>query len=283
MKNKNQMSKRIWSFGIMLCLVLALGCLIFASVLGNTPRGSVERTVAATPEVSYAPDVLESVEPVATPTPNPIQKIDSPAALAQTDPASGDYVNGMYFLGDSALKLLNEETLLAGPEKEQQVWCPESGVMDMNTLSSVTFVSPVTGNNAPFGDIAFVNRPETMILLPSTDNANLITQTSFKAALKAVVESIQAESPETKIIFSSLTPVARSYQYEDITFEVINRVNQWIAEAAEENGVKYLDAAFELAGTDGFLPENFQNGDGMHLSADGLKAWFDCVRTHVYP
>lgn len=283
MKNKNQMSKRIWSFGIMLCLVLALGCLIFASVLGNTPRGSVERTVAATPEVSLAPDVLESVEPVATPTPNPIQKIDSPAALAQTDPASDDYVNGMYFLGDSALKLLSEETLLAGPEKEQQVWCPESGVMDMNTLSSVTFVSPVTGNNAPFGDIAFVNRPETMVILPSTDNANLITQTSFKAALKAVVESIQAESPETKIIFSSLTPVARSYQYEDITFEVINRVNQWIAEAAEENGVKYLDAAFELAGTDGFLPENFQNGDGMHLSADGLKAWFNCVRTHVYP
>ena len=267
----------------MLCLALALGCLIFTSVIGNTPRGSVERTVAATPEVSLAPDAMESDEPVATPTPNPIEKIDSPAALTQTDPASGDYVNGMYFLGDSALKLLNEETLLAGSEKHQQVWCPESGVMDLNLLTNITFLSPVTGNNAPFGDIAFVNRPATMVILPSTDNANMITESARKAALKDVVTAIQAESPETKIIFSSLTPVARSYQYEDITFEVINRVNRWLAEAAEENNVKYLDAAFELAGTDGFLPENFQNGDGMHLSADGLKAWFNCVRTHVYP
>ena len=268
----------------------------------------------------------------------------------------------MYFLGDSALKLLNDETLLAGPEKDQQVWCPESGVMDLNLLTNITFLSPVTGNNAPFGDIAFVNRPATMVLLPSTDNANMITESALKAALKDVVTAIQAESPETKIIFSSLTPVARSYQYEDITFlspvtgnnapfgdiafvnrpatmvilpstdnanlitepalkaaikdvvtaiqaespetkiifssltpvarnyqsdditfEVINRVNKWIAEAAAENNVKYLDAAFELAGTDGFLPENFQNGDGMHLSADGLKAWFNCVRTHVCP
>ncbi len=283
MKNKNQTTNRIWSLGIVLCLVLAAGCLIFTSVIGNTPREKVERTIAATPEVTAAADAVESAEPAATPTPNPIQKIDSPAALTQTDPAAGDYVNNMYFLGDAALKLLNDETLLAGSEKDQQVWCPESGVMDLNSLSSVTFVSPVTGNNAPFGDIAFVNRPETMILLPSTDNANLITESSLKAALKSVVESIQAESPETKIIFSSIIPVARSYQYEDITFEVINRVNGWIAEAAAENNVKYLDAAFDLAGTDGFLPENFQSGDGMHLSADGLKAWFNCVRTHVYP
>ncbi len=283
MKKKNQTSKRIWSFGIMLCLALAFGCLIFTSVLGNTPRGSVERTVAATPEVSLAPDAMESAEPVDTPEPNPILKIESPAALAQTEPASGDYVNGMYFLGDAALKILSDETLLAGPEKDQQVWCPESGVMDLNTLSSVTFVSPVTGNNAPFGDIAVVNRPAVMILLPSTDNANLITETALKAAVKDVVTAIHAESPETKIILSSLTPVARSYQYEDITFEVINRVNQWIADAAAENDVKYLDAAFELAGTDGFLPENFQNGDGMHLSADGLKAWFNCARMHMYP
>ena len=264
MKKKNDTGKRIWSFGIMLCLALALGCLIFTSVIGNVPRGSVERTVAATPEVSLAPDAMESAEPIETPTPNPILKIDSPAALTQTDPASGDYVNTMYFLGDAALKILNDETLLTGPEKDQQIWCPESGVMDLNLLSSVTFLSPVTGNNAPFGDIAFVNRPATMVLLPSTDNANMITESALKDAIKDVVTAIQAESPETKIILSSLTPVARSYQYEDITFEVINRVNQWIADAAVENNVKYLDAAFELAGTDGFLPENFQNGDGMH-------------------
>ena len=56
MKKKNQTGKRIWSFGIMLCLALALGCLIFTSVLGNVPRGNVERTVAAAPETTPMAD-----------------------------------------------------------------------------------------------------------------------------------------------------------------------------------------------------------------------------------
>ena len=133
MKKKNQTSKRIWSFGIMLCLALAFGCLIFTSVLGNTPRGSVERTVAATPEVSLAPDAMESAEPVDTPEPNPILKIESPAALAQTEPASGDYVNGMYFLGDAALKILNDETLLAGPDKDQREFLIQAALAHQET------------------------------------------------------------------------------------------------------------------------------------------------------
>lgn len=281
MKKDNASKNRIWSLAITVCLLLAAGCLIFTSVIGNLPRPKVDRSVAATPEVSAAPTV-ESSEPTDTPQPNPIQKSTSPAALAETPEAGSEYIDGIYFLGDSALKALQDNNVLTGEEKDQQIWCPGSGTLDLNNLASASFLSPVTGNEVPAGDIVYVNHPKTVILLPSADNANLVSENTLKSALNNLVASIRAEAPDTQIILSSLTPIAQSYEYEDVNIDVINRVNGWIAEAAESNSVKYLDAAFELAGTDGFLPENFHNGDGMHLNVQGIQAWFDCVKTHAY-
>lgn len=283
MRNRNQNPNSYWSFAILLCMVLAAGCLVFTSVLGNVPKPKVEKTVAATPEVSIAPDAVESAEPVETPAPNPIERSTSPAALTQTEEAGADYVDEIYFFGDGALKALSGNNYLTSEHAVQQIWCPGGSTLDLNNLNTVTFRSPVTGNDVPAAEVVEVNHPKYVVILPSADNANLLTESSLKAAYNTLISSILAEDPETKIILSSLTPIAESYQYEDVTFEVINRVNGWIAAAAEQNGVKYLDAAFELAGTDGFLPENFQRGDGMHLNTEGVKAWFDCLKTHRYP
>ena len=275
----NRKFNRLWSLAITVALALAAACLIFTSVIGNVPKPQVARTMAATPEISLPPDA--SAEPAATPSANPIQQSTSAAALGKTAEAGAEYIDGIFFLGDGALKELQNGTL-TGENAATQVWCPAANTADLNNLSALTFHSPVTGNDVPAGEIAMVNRPTTMILLPSADNANLLTEATLKAAVKTWVESIAVESPETHIILSSLTPIAESYPYEDVTIEVINRVNQWLAEAAEENNVKFLDAAFDLAETSGFLPENFQSGDGMHLNTQGVQAWFDCVKTHVY-
>ena len=281
MRRDNPSQNRIWSLAIVLCMLLAAGCLIFTSVIGNIPKPKVDRSAASTPEISEAPAEVSS-EPTSTPVPNPIQKSTSPAALAETPEAGSEYVDGIYFLGDGALKSLQDNNLLTGEEKEQQVWCPSDGILDLNNLSSASYLSPVTGNEVPAGDIVFVNRPKTVILLPSDDNANLVQENTLKSAINNLVAAIRAEAPETQIILSSLTPIAESYEYEDVNIDVINRVNGWIAEAAMSNDVKYLDAVFELARTDGFLPDNFHNGDGMHLNAQGMTAWFDYVKTHAY-
>ena len=277
----NRKFNRLWSLAITVALALSAALLVFTSVMGNVPKPAVERSMAATPEVTPPPEAAESAKPTTTPVPNPIEPISSAAALGRTAEAGADYVDGIFFLGDSGLKTLQDGTL-TGENAATQVWCPGGDKADLNNLSSMTFRSPVTGNDVAAGEIALVNRPATMVLLPSTDNANLLTETSLKAAVKSWVESIQVESPETHIILSSLTPIAESYAYEDINFEILNRVNRWLAEAAEENNVKFLDAAFELAETNGFLPENFHTGDGMHLNDQGVQAWLNCVKTHAY-
>ena len=286
MKNNDRnRTNGVWALAIVLALALAVFSLVFASVLGNLPKPQVERSAASIPEVSAAPDdAPESAPPEsATPSPNPITRSSSSAVLLSTQEAGSDYIDHIYFLGDGALSALTQSGELTGEESSQQVWSPGSGTLDLNNLSTMTYRSPVTGNDVPAAEIVEVNHPRYVIILPSDDNANLLTEGSLKAAYNTVISAILAEDPDTKIILSSLTPIAASYAYEDVTIEVINRVNNWIAAAAEANGVKDLDAAYELAGTDGFLPENFQTGDGMHLSSAGIQAWFDCVKTHQYP
>ena len=270
--NRNSMYS-LWSGTIIVCLVLAVFAVIFASASGNSGK-------AQTP-VETAP-VAEST-PTPTALANPIVPSTSSAALAQTEDAGAAYVDQIFFLGDSSTALLKSESLLTGSDSGKQVWVPESSVLPLATLATTKYKSPVTGNNVPASEIVEVNKPKYLVIFPGSDNANLLTEEQVKAAYSTLLAGIKEQSPDTKIICSSLTPIASSYAYEDVTNEIINKVNGWIASAAEAAGVKYLDAAAGLVGEDGFLPEAYQNGDGVHLSADGIKAWLDYLKTHAYP
>lgn len=270
--NKNAMYS-FWSAAIIVCLVLAVFAVIFASAVGNDGRTS--KPVETQP-------VAESTPTPTVPT-NPIIPSTSSAALAQTEDQGTTYIDQIFFLGDSSTALLKSESLLTGTYSGKQVWVPESNTLPLSTLSTTKYKSPVTGNNVPASEIVEVNKPKYLVIFPSSDNANMLTEDQVKTAYSTLLAGIKEKSPDTKMICSSLTPIASNYAYEDLTNEIINKVNGWIAAAAEAAGAKYLDAAAGLVGDDGFLPEAYQNGDGVHLSADGIKAWLDYLKTHAYP
>ena len=199
-------------------------------------------------------DPAAAVTPTPTPQVNPITPIQSSAALAQTEDKGSTYVDQIYFLGDKSLKVLQTESMLTGKDAKKQVWVPDTGSLPASSLDTAKYKSPVTGNNVPADEICEVNKPAYLVICPSADN-----------------------------ISCSLTPIASNYQYEDITNELIQKVNGWIAAAAESTGAKYLDMASGLVADDAFLPQSYQDGDGMHLNAEGMKAWLTYLRTHAYP
>ena len=141
----------------------------------------------------------------------------------------------------------------------------------------------MTANNVPADEICEVNKPAYLVICPSADNISMTNEEQIKSVYTTLINAVKAKSPDTKIICCSLTPIASNYQYEDITNELIQKVNGWISAAAESNSVKYLDMASGLVGDDGFLPQSYQDGDGMHLNAEGMKAWMTYLRTHAYP
>ena len=191
-------------------------------------------------------------------------------------------MDGIFFLGDRALSALTDESMLTGANASKQVWVPASGRLSMQELAAATFRSPVTGNNAPAADIAQVNTPDVIIIFASPDNANMVTKEELIDSYNTLIAAIKEKSPDTKIILSSLTPLAASYEFEDLTNEIIEEINTWIASAAEQNGVRYLDAYMGLLNPQGYLSEEYHDGDAMHLNAAGMEVWLDYVKTHAW-
>jgi lysophospholipase L1-like esterase len=85
------------------------------------------------------------------------------------------------------------------------------------------------------------------------------------------------------VIINSIYPVAASYTHLDqINNDKISAANGWLQQVAEDLGVPYLDSESALLGSDGYLPESLQNGDGMHLTAEGFQLVINYLRTHGY-
>lgn len=269
--NKNALNS-VWTVALIICLVLAVFAVIFASVLGN--HSSKPEAAAATP---VAPEPTAYVAPVDNTASN-----ISAATLPETADAGAEYVDGIFFLGDKALSALKDDGMLTGADASKQVWVPDGGRLPLQELDTTAYRSPVTGNNAPAADIALVNKPAVILIFPSPDNANMVTRDQLVASYDILVSAILEQSPDTKIILSSLTPIAASYEYEDLTNEKIEEINGWIAEAAEQTGAKYLDAFDGLLNSQGFLSEEYHDGDGLHLGSAGMALWLEYVKTHAY-
>lgn len=272
MNKKNDTLYSFWSAALMVCLVLAVFAVIFASVLGN--RSSSTAAATPTPVQNIAADPANTGSTGNTGA--------SSATLAQTADAGAAYVDTIFFLGDQSLSALKSENLLTGTDANKQVWVPADGRLPLAAIDTTAYHSPVTGNNAPPADIALVNKPAVMIIFPSPDNGNMVDRDTLIASYANLIAAISEQSPDTKIILSGLAPLAASYQYEDLTNEIIRQINSWIAAAAENAGVKYLDTYAALVNGQGYLSEEYHDGDSMHLNAAGMAVWLQYVQTHAW-
>ena len=273
MNNRNNILYSFWSAALIVCLVLAVFAVIFASVLGNH---------SAKPSAAATPTPVAETDPVISAEPTQPGAGSSAAALPETGDTGSEYIDGIFFLGDGSLSALKSESLLTGADAAKQVWVPAEGRLPLQGIEDATYRSPVTGNNAPPADIAMVNTPKVMLIYPSADNANMVTRDDVLQSFGALISAIREQSPDTKVILCSLTPIAASYQYEDLTNEKIEEINTWIAAAAEVNGARYLDAYTGLLNSQGWLSEEYHDGDAMHLNAAGIEVWLDYVKTHAY-
>ena len=106
----------------------------------------------------------------------------------------------------------------------------------------------------------------------------------FISVYTKLVRQIQDASPETKIILQSVFPVATNWEKESINNEKINLANAWVRSVDAETGVSYLDTISVLAVADGgYLPLEYQNGDGLHLNPTALGIVLNYIRTHALP
>ena len=222
---------------------------------------------------SEAPDEGEA----ATETPA------SSVLLAETEDAGQEYIDKLTFLGDSTTYGLKYYEVLSGGKNTTQVWTPASGTLTLFNYATATIVFPEDGQEISIVDAVTRKLPEYLVITLGVNGVSMMDEDWFKTDYTALVQSIQAASPDTKIICNSIYPVENDYeQIESINNTNIPQANEWIKAVAEATGCKYADSASVLKAEDGSLREDYGNGDGIHLNADGFNAVLNYLRTHAY-
>ena len=282
----------VWTLAIFACLLLVLFALIFSSC-GQGAGVPVTTDPPAQSEMpaddgKESPDSGTSAEPgseseapdegeAATETPA------SSVLLAETEDAGQEYIDKLTFLGDSTTYGLKYYEVLSGGKNTTQVWTPASGTLTLFNYATATIVFPEDGQEISIVDAVTRKLPEYLVITLGVNGVSMMDKDWFKTDYTALVQSIQAASPNTKIICNSIYPVENDYeQIESINNTNIPQANEWIKAVAEATGCKYADSASVLKAEDGSLREDYGNGDGIHLNADGFNAVLNYLRTHAY-
>lgn len=248
-----------------------------------------ETAPETTAPVTTAPETTVPSEPIDVPVGNTPEEIAAYLAeypdtvLGVTEDAGQEYIDKLTFLGDSTTYGLIHYGMLKDGKNTKQVWTPASGTLTLSQASFATIVYPETGEEITIVDAVTRSQPEYLVITLGVNGVSFMDEDYFKSEYKKLVESVQTASPDTKIICQSIFPVARSYELLDsINNDKIDAANKWICEVAADCGVKYLDTNSVLRDSEGWLPEEYHNGDGMHLATNSFTIELNNLRTHAW-
>ena len=270
------------------CLVLAL--ILMAGLCGCSSKKVPEEEIVPpslaphSPAADPSPENSPANDPALSDSPAPSVAPEEPSTiLAESEDMGQEYIDQIVFLGDSTTYGLRYYKMLSGGRETTQVWTPSSGTLTLSQQSFALIVYPEDDSEITILDAVAKKKPAMMVITLGVNGVSFMDEAYFKSEYTALVEGIQQTSPDTKIILQSIFPVAENYEYlGDINNENITQANKWVLDIAEATGVRYLDTQTVLKGADGWLPQEYQNGDGLHLNETSFALVLDYIRTHGY-
>ena len=205
------------------------------------------------------------------------------ARLTETEDAGREYLDKIIFLGECTTYGIGYYYRHGYSElcPPTQVWTTSEGYMYLAKHATTKIYYSLTGEKLSIPECAERSRPEILIITLGLNGFGACTEESYKGHYRDLVLSIWEASPGTEIILNTIYPVADSYEYQSlINNEKICEFNGWIESLAEEMGCRFLNG-FEALAVDGKLPENLQNGDGLHLAGEAYALVMQYIRTHA--
>lgn len=252
----------------------------------ETPAQSAVDTTE--PAESSEPDTPPVSEAPATPdasqyNPTVSAEATGSAVLKETSDYGQEYIDKMVFLGDSTTYGMKYYAVLKDGKNTNQVWTPSNGTLTLSYQSFATIVYPDEGTEITIREALQKKQPEYFVITLGVNGVSFMDEDYFKSEYSSLVADTQSICPNTKIILQSIFPVATNYEYlKSINNNNITAANGWIQSIAETYGVRYLDTASVLRGDDGWLKQEYQNGDGLHLNETGFNKVLSYIRTHGY-
>lgn len=210
----------------------------------------------------------------------------SSTVLGSTPDYGQQYIDSIVFLGDSTTAHMRSRGVLKDGRDTKQVWSGENNTLNLDyNIDTTTIVYPETGEKVTIGKAAEMKKPEYMVITMGINNGvAYCDEAKFKAYYQKIIDAIKNSSPNTRIMLQSIFPVTKQKQEEtpSISNSRIDNANEWVKQIAEQNNLRYLDTASILKDSSGNLKSEYDNGDGLHMTASGYTALLDYIRTHGY-
>ena len=271
---------------VVLTLIALLGLIALGIVRSMTPDAPAVQTPEDTSPNETTASVLSTTEAApADPTP----ETNKDVTLGETADMGQAYLDSIVFVGDSTTAHLRSRGVLTGGTDTKQVWVPSDNtlLLDIN-ITQKKIVYPRTGEQMTIAAAAASEKPAYMVLTIGLNGVTSFVNNKnlYQNCYGKLIDAIREASPDTKIILQSVFPVAANQKTFSVDAATLNgyidTLNGYVKELAETKEVRYLDTASALKGADGNMPHSYQNGDGIHLTAEGYRVILDYIRTHGY-
>ena len=226
-----------------------------------------------------APSVSESV---ADPTPGEDlsghYQIDnaSTALLTETADAGTDYLNDTLFLGDSNTVRLYNNGLIS-----LQQFCAKEGIGTQIALNEGIVTFKRDSNHYTIPQAVAMMKPRRVVMTFGTNDTGMEVP-DFIAHYTALIQAIQQSYPYTDIIVNTVPPVPADHSnYPHMDQAKIDDFNMALLDLCEQLGVRFLNSAEALKGSDGYGIADYYTSGDIHLKSAGLKAVLNYLRTHA--
>lgn len=226
-----------------------------------------------------APSVSESA---ADPTPggdlSGHYQIDnaSTALLTETADAGTDYLNDTLFLGDSNTVRLYNNGLIS-----LQQFCAKEGIGTQVALSEGIVTFKKDSNHYTIPQAVAMMKPRRVVMTFGTNDTGMEVP-DFIAHYTALIQAIQQSYPYTDIIVNTVPPVPADHSnYPHMDQAKIDDFNMALLDLCEQLGVRFLNSAEALKGSDGYGIADYYTSGDIHLKSAGLKAVLNYLRTHA--
>lgn len=200
----------------------------------------------------------------------------STALLTETADAGTDYLNDTLFLGDSNTVRLYNNGLIS-----LQQFCAKEGIGTQVALNEGIVTFKKDSNHYTIPQAVAMMKPRRVVMTFGTNDTGMEVS-DFIAHYTALIQAIQQSYPYTDIIVNTVPPVPADHSnYPHMDQAKIDDFNMALLALCEQLGVRFLNSAEALKGSDGYgIADYYTRGD-IHLKSAGLKAVLNYLRTHA--
>ena len=200
----------------------------------------------------------------------------SSALLTETADAGSEYQDSTLFLGDSNTVRLYNNGLIS-----LQQFCAKEGIGTQVALNEGIVTFKKDSNHYTIPQAVAMMKPRRVVMTFGTNDTGMEVP-DFIAHYTALIQAIQQSYPYTDIIVNTVPPVPADHSnYPHMDQAKIDDFNMALLDLCEQLGVRFLNSAEALKGSDGYGIADYYTSGDIHLKSAGLKAVLNYLRTHA--